>query len=1132
MGQELLLSLMWKFVEDAPSRLQIHRICSRREISTGRTKVGQILSGAQVVNLTGVSGVLEIPHSLHVKDPEDVVVPKGQPATLRCIVKALPPGVAPRFQPIVTWLHNDVPIPKNDSKRTVQKDGSLYIPRVTGGRRPLTGAYRCSVKNEVGVVVSGESKLQIASLDVDVSEISISVAEYQPVLLPCHAHSVPDAKFRWDYDKRILPHDLRYVPLPSGALLIFKTASTDAGIYRCTVTNSILRRPKIKTVKLSVLPPFTENKSVSFLPLPFSPNSTVTLGVRTSLYCVASGWPLPVVQWLKDGVVVANLSVLNITNANQASSGGYTCRAYNSLNVVTQDYHLRVQQKPYFTVTPRSKSYTSAGMVRLECQARGYPEPCIQWLKNGQKLKLGARVKKKDGALVMSHTFTYDAGIYQCVATNSAGSIWTSAQVVLTSPNPPPPPGDVRCRSYDDRSVCVTWRSPKNLNASAFSIYSFSRSNYGCLEEQCQGTNNYTGCDDGSQEELGPDYVATNASYYLATGLNRSTNYTFYVRLYSTAASDDSNKASCSTGVKGERNLKFKLLGPNTIELKWSEISSDVPCGNNSTTYIVQWQKEKHQLVNTSYTKNLKYNISGLNPSVLYHFRVMSSSHRDENTPWVALNLPQSVEDDPGDRNYTNFNNVTISQNAPTNPDDFRVSKVSAKSVTLNWLAPNQHPKFYVICYVEIDEEEMEPKKCEDGRILKSPSNMKQIDDLKPNTLYEFRIRAHNSEGYYGPFSTPIEVRTHPDVPSTVLDLKYSIVNESTACLAWLPPLYTSGKLVNYVVTYTPDPNWPLEKWTCITIPADRKSNSSCWLDNKGNTVSVMLVNLKRSEEYTVIVRAGSDVGLSNPTFPFLLKTVNKKRVTDHRTDNQEDIADKQKMGVVLGCVLALVCIVCCISCIVLRRRCIKRRNLAHARLAASNNYYPAVAHYASQGSSVQVRLENTCAADLHEIQSLVTEEVTEIPPAMVHLDSKGRDTIPNGHINGLKKPSMNGHAFNGHVHITENPQFERKEKNGDLHHINYKKSPHYTLFQDDPNSNRIQSPKHHKHHFLDLSPKKRHRCSPHYDNNGLFNGSLDDDTFSFSKDLDLETTQMTCLDDAFIVGNHRRISPLLGPNG
>jgi hypothetical protein len=49
------------------------------------------------------------------------------------------------------------------------------------------------------------------------------------------------------------------------------------------------------------------------------------------------------------------------------------------------------------------------------------------------------------------------------------------------------------------------------------------------------------------REISGPEFV-TNKTQHLASGLNGSTNYTCYIRLYSKVASDRSQQVTCKTG--------------------------------------------------------------------------------------------------------------------------------------------------------------------------------------------------------------------------------------------------------------------------------------------------------------------------------------------------------------------------------------------------------------------------------------------------------------------------------------------------------------------------------------------------------------------------------------------------------
>lgn len=75
-----------------------------------------------------------------------------------------------------------------------------------------------------------------------------------------------------------------------------------------------------------------------------------------------------------------------------------------------QSFRVIVNEKPYFITKPMSKLYPPAKTVRLECQAGGIPTPEVHWLKNGTLLQVEGRIKKQPTGLVLSHSFTEDAG--------------------------------------------------------------------------------------------------------------------------------------------------------------------------------------------------------------------------------------------------------------------------------------------------------------------------------------------------------------------------------------------------------------------------------------------------------------------------------------------------------------------------------------------------------------------------------------------------------------------------------------------------------------------------------------------------------------------------------------------------
>ncbi|CAG9772426.1 unnamed protein product [Ceutorhynchus assimilis] len=187
-----------------------------------------------------------------------------------------------------------------------------------------------------------------------------------------------------------------------------------------------------------------------------------------------------------------------------------------------------------------------------------------------------------------------------------------------------------------------------------------------------------------------------------------------------------------------------------------------------------------------------------------------------------------------------------------------------------------------------------------------------------------------------------------------------------------------------------------------------------------------------------------------------------------------------------------------------------------------STNRHPAVAHYTSQLGTVQVRMQEPCSMDEHEIEHLVSEErSSHIPPVTPdHLDTKGVNDSPNGYVNGIKKHSqLNGNAMNGHVHITENPQFYAFECNGNM--AKNKSEPLLRHYEEDSNSN-VKPSKFYDFYKIFDSPKKPKESQHHSPYSSKSNGSIQDDS--------LNSTQLTFLNDS--INSQRRLSPVLEPNG
>lgn len=96
---------------------------------------------------------------------------------------------------------------------------------------------------------------------------------------------------------------------------------------------------------------------------------------------------------------------------------------------------------PFFSTSPASATRTEGESVTFTAVAGGYPIPDLQWRKNGANIS---------GAIGTSYTIAStalaDAGLYDCVATNTVSST-VSAQAALVVNAIPPTPDPVTKRT-------------------------------------------------------------------------------------------------------------------------------------------------------------------------------------------------------------------------------------------------------------------------------------------------------------------------------------------------------------------------------------------------------------------------------------------------------------------------------------------------------------------------------------------------------------------------------------------------------------------------------------------------------------------------------------------------------------
>ncbi|XP_069563433.1 roundabout homolog 2 isoform X9 [Brachyistius frenatus] len=388
-----------------------------------------------------------------VEHPSDLIVSKGEPATLNCKAEGRP-------TPTVEWYKDGerVETDKDDprSHRMLLPSGSLFFLRIVHGRRskPDEGAYVCVARNYLGEAVSRNASLEVALLRDDFRQnpTDVVVAAGEPAILECvPPRGHPEPTIYWKKDKvRIDDKDDR-ITIRGGKLMISNTRKSDAGMYICVGTNMVGERDS-ETAQVTVF------ERPTFLRRPI--NQVVLEEEMVEFRCQVQGDPQPNVRWRKDDIDVPRGRyeikydkddyVLRVKKASVNDEGTFTCVAENRVGKVEASATLTVRAAPQFVIRPRDQIVSQGRTATFPCETKGNPQPAVFWQKEGSQNLLFPNQPQQpnsrfsvspSGDLTISSVQRADAGYYICQALTVAGSILAKAQLEVTdvlTDRPPP----------------------------------------------------------------------------------------------------------------------------------------------------------------------------------------------------------------------------------------------------------------------------------------------------------------------------------------------------------------------------------------------------------------------------------------------------------------------------------------------------------------------------------------------------------------------------------------------------------------------------------------------------------------------------------------------------------------------
>uniref|UniRef100_A0A3Q2TYT0 Roundabout, axon guidance receptor, homolog 2 (Drosophila) n=1 Tax=Fundulus heteroclitus TaxID=8078 RepID=A0A3Q2TYT0_FUNHE len=392
-----------------------------------------------------------------VEHPSDLIVSKGEPATLNCKAEGRP-------MPIVEWYKDGerVETDKDDprSHRMLLPSGSLFFLRIVHGRRskPDEGAYVCVARNYLGEAVSRNASLEVALLRDDFRQnpTDAVVAAGEPAILECvPPRGHPEPTIYWKKDKMRINDEDDRITIRGGKLMISNARKSDAGMYVCVGTNMVGERES-ETAQVTVF------ERPTFLRRPI--NQVVLEEEMVEFRCQVQGDPQPNVRWKKDDIDVPRGRydirydkddyVLRVKKASISDEGMFTCVAENRVGKLEASATLTVRARPVappqFVIRPRDQIVSQGRTATFPCEAKGNPQPAVFWQKEGSQILLFPNQPQQpnsrfsvspSGELTISSVQRADAGYYICQALTVAGSILAKAQLEVTdvlTDRPPP----------------------------------------------------------------------------------------------------------------------------------------------------------------------------------------------------------------------------------------------------------------------------------------------------------------------------------------------------------------------------------------------------------------------------------------------------------------------------------------------------------------------------------------------------------------------------------------------------------------------------------------------------------------------------------------------------------------------
>ncbi|CAH1125665.1 unnamed protein product [Ceutorhynchus assimilis] len=770
--------------------------------------------------------------------PRAAVVVEGRNLSLDCAANGNP-------NPTVTWLKDGFAIDMNDLDSRFSLVGSTSSLRITRIQEQDGGTYQCRAENredslDASALVQIQVPPRFLKKPQDRTEYSTKDTE-----LECDVYGVPEPRVQWFKNGELVKYSEYYKLVNGNNLKIMGLMATDSGIFQCFAANPAGNIQAAASLKVLTSAAAASSKVSAHLPGPPTDLRAVIVKARF----VILSWKPP----QENGNEVEAYSIYFRQEGSERERYQNTSRSkLEEINIgglwPGKVYHFRVvpigadgpgASSDVLTVTTQAEEHVATAPQHLDVYATSPRSLHIGWrppeVANGKISRYTVyymettssvehNVDTPDTSYELTGLNPYTEYSVWVVAVNENGAGAATEEKMARTFSAPPSdaPGNVTVEP-SSTSIVVRWEPPppeaQNGIILGYKI-KYRKSGKG------KGTTFTTTAGD---------------RHYVIKDLERGAAY--QIRLWAmnvngTGPASDWTEIETfqndldESSVPGEPSgLKYRATF-DKLYLMWSP-----PLNQNVRvrSYFIGWGKGVPDIYSNELDeKNRTFIIEGLEPNSEYVLSIRASNNVG---PGPSIYATVKTQDEPPPEQTA----------ALMPPMGLKAQVLSTTSVVLYWTDPTLKQSQYVR-----DSRYYKVKYTADNSLKTKILNVTDlnimIDDLKPNTLYEFAVKLVKGRRESA-WSMVVQNRTWelpPDVAPRNVDVH--LRTEEEVEITWLPPKTTTGRITGYVILFTDNKTKTDAQWQALAVKGD--NHSSIIYDLKPFTVYFFKVQARNSRGY------------------------------------------------------------------------------------------------------------------------------------------------------------------------------------------------------------------------------------------------------------------------------------------